>query len=45
MIYLVSAYGTAVVILGGYIVWSLRTLKELSRGVRLKDEVRGGGPG
>ncbi|HZK72689.1 MAG TPA: hypothetical protein VFD88_01640 [Clostridia bacterium] len=40
-----TAYGAAVVILGGYLIWSLRTLKERSRGVRRKDDVRGGGPG
>ena len=33
MIYLVVAYASAVVILGGYLAWSLRTLSRLSRGV------------
>ena len=31
MIYLVSAYGFAVVLLGGYLLWSLRRLRELER--------------
>jgi CcmD family protein len=30
MSYLVVAYGFAVVTLGGYLVWSLRRLRELS---------------
>jgi CcmD family protein len=29
--YLVAAYGFAVVVLGGYLVWSLRRLRELER--------------
>ena len=31
MTYLVLAYAFAVVLLGGYLVWSLRTLRELER--------------
>lgn len=31
MIYLVSAYAFAAVILGGYLFWSLRRLRELER--------------
>jgi len=31
MIYLVTAYGFAVVLLGGYLLWSLRRLRELER--------------
>ncbi|HVH65661.1 MAG TPA: CcmD family protein [Candidatus Acidoferrum sp.] len=31
MIYLVIAYAFAVVVLGGYLVWSLRRLRELER--------------
>jgi Heme exporter protein D (CcmD). len=31
LIYLVSAYGFAVLLLGGYLVWSLRGLRELTR--------------
>lgn len=31
MIYLVIAYGFAVAVLGGYLVWSLRRLRELER--------------
>jgi uncharacterized membrane protein len=31
MIYLVTAYAAAVLILGGFLAWSLRTLSELSR--------------
>jgi CcmD family protein len=31
MIYLVAANGFAVVLLGGYLVWSLRRLRELER--------------
>ena len=31
MIYLVSAYAFAVVVLGGYMYWSLRQLRELER--------------
>jgi hypothetical protein len=31
MIYLVAAYTVAVLILGGYLVWSLRTLHDLSK--------------
>jgi CcmD family protein len=31
MIYLVAAYGFAVVLLGGYLLWSLRRLRELER--------------
>jgi len=31
VIYLVSAYGFAVVLLGGYLLWSLRRLRELER--------------
>jgi hypothetical protein len=30
VIYLVSAYVAAVVILGGYLAWSLRSLRRLS---------------
>lgn len=30
MIYLIAAYASAVVILGGYLVWSLRALSRLS---------------
>ena len=33
MIYLVAAYAAAVVILGGYLAWSLRSLRELSKKV------------
>jgi CcmD family protein len=32
MIYLVAAYVAAVLILGGYLAWSLRKLSELERG-------------
>lgn len=31
MIYLVLAYGFAVTVLGGYLTWSLRRLRELER--------------
>ena len=31
MTYLVIAYAFAVALLGGYLVWSLRTLRELER--------------
>jgi len=31
MIYLVAAYGFAVALLGGYLLWSLRRLRELER--------------
>jgi CcmD family protein len=31
MIYLVCAYAFAVVVLGGYLVWSLRRLRELEK--------------
>jgi len=31
VIYLVSAYAFAVVVLGGYLVWSLRRLRELEK--------------
>jgi CcmD family protein len=31
VIYLVVAYAFAVVLLGGYLFWSLRTLRELER--------------
>jgi CcmD family protein len=31
LIYLVSAYAIAVLILGGYLVWSLRRLHELEK--------------
>jgi hypothetical protein len=31
VIYLVAAYTAAVLILGSYLAWSLRTLHELSR--------------
>lgn len=31
MIYLVTAYAFGVAVLGGYLVWSLRMLRELSR--------------
>jgi hypothetical protein len=30
MIYLVAAYASAVIILGGYLAWSLRSLGRLS---------------
>jgi hypothetical protein len=36
VIYLIAAYTSAVLILGGYLAWSLRTLSELSRGVDRK---------
>ena len=31
MIYLVTAYGFAIAVLGGYLVWSLLRLRELTR--------------
>ncbi len=31
MIYLIPAYAFAVLVLGGYLAWSLRRLRELSR--------------
>lgn len=31
MIYLVSAYAFATVLLGGYLAWSLRRLREMTR--------------
>jgi hypothetical protein len=31
LIYLITAYAFAVLVLGGYLGWSLRRLKELSR--------------
>jgi hypothetical protein len=31
MIYLVTAYGFAVAMLGGYLIWSLLRVRELSR--------------
>lgn len=31
MIYLVIAYAFAVALLGGFLVWSLRTIRELER--------------
>jgi hypothetical protein len=31
VIYLVVAYGFAVAVLGGYLIWSLRALRELER--------------
>lgn len=31
MIYLVVAYAFAVVVLGGYLVWSLRELRQLEK--------------
>jgi hypothetical protein len=31
VIYLVCAYGFAVVVLGGYLVWSLHSLREMER--------------
>jgi hypothetical protein len=31
VIFLVIAYGFAVAVLGGYLVWSLRRLRELER--------------
>lgn len=31
MTYLVAAYAFAVVVLGGYLVWSLRRLRDLER--------------
>lgn len=34
MSYLVIAYAFAVVVLGGYLVWSLRRLRELEKGRR-----------
>ena len=34
MIYLVTAYAFAVVVLGGYLLWSLRSLRDLeNRGI------------
>jgi CcmD family protein len=32
VIYLVIAYAFAIALLGGYLVWSLRRLRELERG-------------
>jgi hypothetical protein len=32
MTYLIPAYAFAVLVLGGYLAWSLRRLRELSRG-------------
>jgi heme exporter protein CcmD len=34
--YLVPAYGFAVLVLGGYLVWSLRRLRQLEQGPRSK---------
>ena len=34
MSYLVIAYAFAVLVLGGYLVWSLRRLRELEKGPR-----------
>ena len=34
MSYLVIAYAFAVLVLGGYLVWSLRRLRELEKGRR-----------
>jgi heme exporter protein CcmD len=31
LIYLLSAYGFAVLVLGGYLAWSLRRLRELEK--------------
>lgn len=31
MIYLITAYAFAVVVLGGYLAWSLQRLRELQR--------------
>jgi hypothetical protein len=31
VIFLITAYGFAVALLGGYLVWSLRRLRELQR--------------
>jgi len=31
VIYLISAYAFAIAVLGGYLVWSLRGLRELTR--------------
>jgi CcmD family protein len=31
VIYLISAYAFAVVVLGGYLAWSLRRLRELEK--------------
>jgi hypothetical protein len=31
MTYLIAAYAAAVLILGGYLAWSLRALRELTR--------------
>ena len=31
MIYLIVAYGFAVLVLGGYLAWSLKRLRELER--------------
>jgi len=31
VIYLISAYAVAIAVLGGYLVWSLRRLRELTR--------------
>ena len=34
MSYLIIAYAFAVLVLGGYLVWSLRRLRELEKGNR-----------
>lgn len=31
MIYLIAAYGFAIAVLGGYLVWSLLRVRELSK--------------
>ena len=31
MSYLIAAYGFAIALLGGYVLWSLRKLRELER--------------
>ncbi len=36
MIYLIPAYAFAVLVFGGYLAWSLRRLRELSRGASRK---------
>jgi hypothetical protein len=36
MNYLIPAYGFAVLALGGYLAWSLRSLRELTRGASRK---------
>ncbi|HEY8633834.1 MAG TPA: heme exporter protein CcmD [Candidatus Dormibacteraeota bacterium] len=36
MSYLIPAYGFALLVLGGYLAWSLRSLRALSRGAGRK---------